>query len=80
MEYYMFKNSQMKSVNEVKVKNLKHLYELIEKCCDKNLRLELGDGRVIFLDYQSAKSSTSLILERHRVPSAMSKDLMIDQS
>ncbi|EFH46952.1 hypothetical protein ARALYDRAFT_493929 [Arabidopsis lyrata subsp. lyrata] len=55
------------SVNKVKVENLKHL-------------LELGDGRVIILDYQSAKSSTSLILERHRVPSAMSKDLMIEQS
>ncbi|KAL9281853.1 putative peptidase Do [Arabidopsis thaliana] len=46
----------------------------------KDLRLELGDGRVIILDYQFAKSSTSLILERHRVPWAMSKDLMTDQS
>ncbi|KAG7544015.1 Peptidase S1 PA clan [Arabidopsis thaliana x Arabidopsis arenosa] len=80
VEYYMFKNLKVNSVNKVKVENLKHLCELIEKCCTKDLRLELGDGRVIILDYQSAKSSTSLILERHRVPSAMSKDLMIEQS
>ncbi|XP_023633699.1 putative protease Do-like 13 [Capsella rubella] len=78
VEHYMYKNSQVKSVNKVEVENLKHLYELIEKCCTKDLRIELGDGQVIILDYRSAKSSTSLILERHRVPSAMSKDLMID--
>ncbi|OAO89516.1 DegP13 [Arabidopsis thaliana] len=80
VEYYMYKHLKVNSVNKVKVENLKHLCELIEKCCTKDLRLELGDGRVIILDHQSAKSSTSLILERHRVPWAMSKDLMTDQS
>ncbi|KAL1214824.1 putative protease Do-like 13 [Cardamine amara subsp. amara] len=74
--YEMFKNLKVKRVNNVKVENLKHLYQLIEKCCTKDLRLDLEDDRVIILDYQSAKNSTSLILERHRVPWAMSKDLI----
>lgn len=55
--------------------NLKHLRELIEKCCTEDLRFDLEEGHVIVLNNLSAKEATSLILERHKIPSAMSNDL-----
>ncbi|XP_010440803.1 PREDICTED: protease Do-like 10, mitochondrial [Camelina sativa] len=72
---------QVKKVNGVEVDNLRHLCQLIENCNTENLRVDLEDDeRVIFLNYQSAKIATSLILKRHRIASAMSSDLLIEQN
>ncbi|XP_002866059.2 protease Do-like 4, mitochondrial isoform X2 [Arabidopsis lyrata subsp. lyrata] len=78
--YRDFKDLQVKNVNGVEVLNLRHLSELIEKCCEEDLRLDLENGRVISLNYTSAKEATSWILEHHGIPSAMSKDLKIESS
>lgn len=56
--------------------NLRHLSELIDKCCEEDLRLDLENGRVISVNYKSAKEATLWILEHHGIPSAMSKDLI----
>lgn len=66
----------MKKVNGVEVGNLKHLCRLVEDCIEESLRLDLDDERVIVLNYQNAKMATSRILKRHRIPSAMSSDLV----
>ncbi|XP_023636100.1 putative protease Do-like 12, mitochondrial [Capsella rubella] len=68
--YSDLEDLQVKKVNGVKVKNLKHLCELIEGCCRKNLRLDLEDDKVIVLNYKSAKKATFEILERHNIKSA----------
>ncbi|KAL9233541.1 hypothetical protein vseg_008524 [Gypsophila vaccaria] len=67
---------QVKKVNGVEVDNLKQLCQLVEDCNEKNLRLDLDDDRVIVLDYHKARLATSRILKRHRIPSAMSSDLV----
>ena len=67
---------QVKKVNGVEVHNLKQLCQLVEDCNEKNLRLDLDDDRVIVLDYHKARLATSRILKRHRIPSAMSNDLV----
>ncbi|CAA7022501.1 unnamed protein product [Microthlaspi erraticum] len=76
-EYSSFKylNIEVKKVNGVEVLNLKHLSELIEKCCTEDLRFDLEEGYVIVLNNQYAKEVTPLILERQGIQSAISSDL-----
>ncbi|OUZ99296.1 Peptidase S1 [Macleaya cordata] len=70
---------QMKKVNGVEVENLKHLRRLVEDCREESLRFDLDDERVIVLNYEAAKVATSRILKRHRIPSAVSTDLLTDE-
>ncbi|CAA7055811.1 unnamed protein product [Microthlaspi erraticum] len=71
---------QVKKVNGVEVDNLRHLCQLIENCKTENLRIDLEEGRVLGLHYESARIATSKILKRHRIASAMSKDLLMEQN
>ncbi|KAL1197085.1 Protease Do-like 10 [Cardamine amara subsp. amara] len=71
---------QVNKVNGVEVDNLRHLCQLIENCNTEKLRLDLDDERVIVLNYESAKIATSMILKRHRIASAISSDLLIEQN
>ncbi|XP_010424502.2 PREDICTED: putative protease Do-like 12, mitochondrial [Camelina sativa] len=68
--YGDFKDLRVKKVNGVKVKNFKHLCELIEGCCSENLRMDLENDKVMVLNYESAKKATFEILERHNIKSA----------
>lgn len=70
----------MKKVNGVEIENLKHLCALVEGCSEESVRFDLDDERVIVLNYQNARLTTSRILKRHRIPSAMSGDLIDDQT
>ena len=63
----------------MEVENLKHLCSLVEGCTEENLRFDLDDERVIILKYQNARLATSRVLKRHRIPSAMSSDLVEEQ-
>lgn len=63
-------------MNGVEIDNLRHLYQLVEDCKEKNLRIDLDDDRVIVLNYDKAELATSRILKRHRIPSAASSDLV----
>ena len=67
-------------MNGVEVENLKHLCSIVEGCTEENLRFDLDDERVIVLKSQNARLATSRILKRHRIPSAMSSDLVDEQA
>lgn len=67
---------QVKKVNGVEVDNLKHLCQLVEGCTEKSIRFDLDEERVVVLNFQAGKDATSRILTRHRIPSAMSADLI----
>lgn len=71
---------QVKKVNGVEIENLKHLWHLVENCTTENVRFDLDDDRVIVMDYHQAKIATSRILGRHRIPSAVSNDLLDTES
>ncbi|EYU39504.1 hypothetical protein ABFS82_06G199500 [Erythranthe guttata] len=77
--YERLADLQVKKVNGVEVDNLKHLRQLVEDGGNENVRFDLDDERVIVLNYDSAKTATSRILKRHRIPSAMSDDLIEEQ-
>ncbi|KAJ0771411.1 putative peptidase Do [Helianthus annuus] len=67
---------QVKKVNGIEINNLKHMCQLVEDCKEDNVRFDLDDERVIVLNYSRAKTATSHILKRHRIPSAMSNDIL----
>lgn len=70
----------MKKVNGVAVDNLKHLRQLVEDSSKGSVRFDLDDERVIVLNYDSAKLATTRLLKRHRIPHAMSNDLIDEQT
>ncbi|KAJ9540212.1 hypothetical protein OSB04_026718 [Centaurea solstitialis] len=74
--YERLADLQVKKVNGVEINNLKHMCQLVEECKEERLRLDLDDERVIVLSYDKARTATSHILKRHRIPSAMSIDLL----
>ncbi|KAK8962289.1 hypothetical protein KSP40_PGU000628 [Platanthera guangdongensis] len=78
--YERLSELQVKKVNGMEIENLKQLCSLVEGCPDENLRFDLDDERVIVLNRNNAKLATSRILKRHRIPSAMSTDLMVEKS
>lgn len=63
-------------VNGVEVHNLRHLRRLVEDCEESSLRFDLDDGRVVVLDFQAAKEASLRILQRHRISSHTSNDLL----
>ncbi|KAL9995620.1 putative protease Do-like, PDZ domain-containing protein [Helianthus debilis subsp. tardiflorus] len=67
---------QVKKVNGIEINNLKHMCQLVEDCNEDNVRFDLDDERVIVLNYSRARTATSHILKRHRIPSAMSNDIL----
>ncbi|BBH00594.1 DegP protease 10 [Prunus dulcis] len=64
---------QVKKVNGIEVENLKHLCQLVENCSKESVRFDLDDDRF-------SKSCNFKILKCHRIPSAMSNDLIDKQS
>nr|GMC76307.1 protease Do-like 10, mitochondrial [Ipomoea batatas] len=70
---------QVNKVNGVEVENLKHLRKLVEDNSKERIRFDLDDERVIVLNYDLGKVATSRILKRHRIPYAMSSDLINDE-
>ncbi|KAL3838492.1 hypothetical protein ACJIZ3_023083 [Penstemon smallii] len=78
--YERLADLQVKKVNGIEVDNLKHLRRLVEDRSKESVRFDLDDERVIVLNYDSAKLATSRILKRHRIPFAMSRDLIDEQN
>ncbi|KAI3705312.1 hypothetical protein L1987_75548 [Smallanthus sonchifolius] len=74
--YERLADLQVKKVNGIEINNLKHMCQLVEDCKEDNLRFDLDDERVIVLNYSRARTATSHILKRHRIPSAMSNDIL----
>lgn len=62
-------------VNNVPIRNLRHLVELVEANKAPFLRLDLESERVIVLDASEANEQGSEILESHNIPYIKSADL-----
>ncbi|MCO5550420.1 hypothetical protein L7F22_003906 [Adiantum nelumboides] len=67
---------QVKKVNGVDILNLRHLRQLVDDCKEIAIRFDLEDGRVVVLNYQAAREASFRILDRHRIPVLVSKDLL----
>ncbi|KAG0591583.1 hypothetical protein KC19_1G185700 [Ceratodon purpureus] len=77
--YERFHEFQVNKVNGVEVHNLRHLRKLVEECTETSLRFDLDDNRVVVLDFRAAREASLRILQRHRIPSHTSKDLLEEE-
>eukprot|EP00884_Botryococcus_braunii_P000841 jgi/Botrbrau1/10758/Bobra.180_2s0023.1 len=70
-------NIRLKKFNDVAVKNLRHLVELVQDCKDTFMRYDLDYEQVVVIDRESAEAATQEVLKAHSIPSAVSKDLQV---
>lgn len=76
--YERLADYQVQKVNGVDIQNLNHLKELVEGCTSTSLRFDLDEGRVVVLNFEEAKEASLRILQRHRITSHASTDLLRD--
>lgn len=72
-------DTQVLRVNGVAVLNLRHVKELIDSAVRQKepyLVVDLKDERVIVLGLAAAQLAHEKLLKRHRIPAAMSPDLV----
>ncbi|CAM6089030.1 unnamed protein product [Calypogeia fissa] len=74
--YERLADYQVQKVNGVEVQNLRHLKGLVEGCTSSSLRFDLDEGRVLVLNYETAKEASYNILRRHRIRYPSSEDLL----
>mmetsp|Transcript_30600 Transcript_30600/g.49526 ORF Transcript_30600/g.49526 Transcript_30600/m.49526 type:complete len:625 (-) Transcript_30600:283-2157(-) len=67
---------QVLSINGQEIRNLKHLANIVESCQESFVRIELDLGLSVVIDHQKGKDTSPHILQRYRVRSAMSDDIL----
>ncbi|KAK9829857.1 hypothetical protein WJX72_008281 [[Myrmecia] bisecta] len=68
-------NTQVLSVNDTPVNNLRDLVQAVDTCKDKFLRFELEYNQMVVLETQVARDATADILLTHCIPSDRSANL-----
>uniref|UniRef100_A0A7I4EG20 Protease Do-like PDZ domain-containing protein n=1 Tax=Physcomitrium patens TaxID=3218 RepID=A0A7I4EG20_PHYPA len=74
--YEEIANTLVKTFNGVKIRNLRHLADLIDTCTDDFMRFELDYCSLVVLETKVARSVTPKILEDNCVPTDRSQDLI----
>ena len=80
MEGYLGINgSLVRSVNDVKVRNLRHLVEVLESCRDGFVRFGLDCGKEwdmkMSVDAKEMRETTARVMARNQIPADRSEDL-----
>lgn len=73
--YEDLENMLLQTVNGTKVRNLRHVMELIDACTEGNLSFGLQNNLMLIVKAKDAKKATEEVLEQHTIPAAMSPDL-----
>jgi len=77
--YLGLRESLVRSVNGVKVRNLRHLAELVDKCTDGFVRLTLDRGDEwdvkLVVDAKEMRETTARVMKRNLIPADRSEDL-----
>lgn len=74
MGYQQITYISVDSINGVKVKNMRHLINLIENSKERFIEIKLENKGRVVLELSKMKNATPRILERYRIPSDRSKD------
>ena len=69
----------MRKVNGVKVRNLRHLVEIVDKCHDGFVRFDVDrntewDAKIV-VDAKEMREATARVMKRNQIPSDRSEDL-----
>ncbi|OGV33313.1 MAG: hypothetical protein A2020_08475 [Lentisphaerae bacterium GWF2_45_14] len=74
MGYQQITYTPVESINGVKVKNMKHLIELIEKSKEPFIDIQLENKGRVVMELEKMRNATARILGRYRIPADRSKD------
>eukprot|EP00884_Botryococcus_braunii_P011067 jgi/Botrbrau1/19962/Bobra.0059s0078.1 len=73
---YKFQCIQCMQFNDVDIRNLKHLTELVDSCTGDSMRFGLEGGKIVILNRELAISEGPQILKQHAITFDRSTDLM----
>jgi len=73
--YQQFQTLQVLKLNGQEVLNLPHLKQLVEESSEQYLHFELENDRIMVIDRVLAGEANQRIMERYRVPAAVSSDV-----
>jgi S1-C subfamily serine protease len=68
-------NAQVKAFNGTPIRNLRQLAKLVLECQEPLMTFEMEYNELIVLDTESAKKATGEILDKHSIPSVVSKNM-----
>lgn len=68
-------NAQVKAFNGTPVRNLRQLAKLVLECKDPLMTFEMEYNELIVLDTETARKATDEILDKHSIPSIVSKNM-----
>lgn len=74
--YEDMSNQQVLKLNEIKIKNIRHLAHIVDSCNDKYLIFELEDNFLVVMDRQAASAATPQILKDYGIACERSPDLL----
>lgn len=74
--YSAMVNIRVRTINGVRVRNLRHVVEILTGMTEGWVKIEGDQHQVIIVDHIEAMNAEARILKLHRVPAAMSSDLM----
>lgn len=72
--------SLVRKVNGIKVRNLRHLAEILDKCHDGFVRFDVDrnmewDGKIV-VDAKEMRETTARVMKRNQIPADRSEDLL----
>ena len=77
--YFGVANSLVRSVNGVRVRNLRHLADLVDQCHDGFVRIGLDHGNEwdsrIIVDAKEMRAATERVMKQNLIPADRSEDL-----
>lgn len=74
--YEDMSNQQVLKLNEIKIKNIRHLAHIVDSCNDKYLIFELEDNFLVVMERQAASAATPQILKDYGIACERSPDLL----
>lgn len=74
--YEDMSNQQVLKLNEIKIKNIRHLAHIVDSCNDKYLIFELEDNFLVVMERQAASAATPQILKDYGISCERSPDLL----
>lgn len=74
--YEDMSNQQVLKLNEIKIKNIRHLAHIVDSCNDKYLIFELEDNFLVVMEQQAASAATPQILKDYGIACERSPDLL----
>jgi len=77
---YKFQSMRIEHFNDVQIRNLRQLADLVDSCKEKYMRFSLQGGKCVILESEQAKVESPRILDMHAITHDRSKTLRLGEA